>query len=189
MKDGRRYAARQVEAWQGGECIFQLSAGFHLGEQGPDHQPTMPEAPAPEDCPNRDRLRGRDYWQDMPVDVRMVTEITADAPLPAEQMLWMRANGALPEDPGIHLALLVYASDRCLLDTAFRPHADTGEMVGASLDHSMWFHAAPRFDDWVLYHTTSPVAAQGRGLATGFLYDRHGRCLASVAQEGSVRFR
>ena len=189
MKDGRNFAARQVEAWQSGQCIFQLTAGFHRGEPGPAHQPTMPVALPPEECPNRDQLRGRDYWQDMPIDVRMVTEITADNPLPAEQMVWLRANGELPEDPRLHLALLVYASDRCLLDTAFRPHADAGEMSGASLDHSMWFHAAPRFDDWLLYHTSCPVAAQGRGLATGSLYDSTGHCLATVAQEGSVRFR
>jgi len=189
LKDGRNFAARQVEAWQSGQCIFQLSAGFHRGERGPTHQPEMPAASAPENCPNRDQLRGRAYWQDMPIDVRMVTAITAGEPLPAEQKVWLRVNGELPEDPRIHLALMVYASDRCLLDTAFRPHAGTSEMSGASLDHSMWFHAPPRFDDWLLYHTRSPVAAAGRGLATGTLYDTSGNCLASVAQEGSVRFR
>ena len=54
---------------------------------------------------------------------------------------------------------------------------------------SGWFHAPPRFDDWLLYHTLSPVAGHGRGLATGALYDTTGTCLATVAQEGSVRFR
>ncbi len=189
LKDGRNFAARQVEAWQSGQCIFQLTAGFHRGEPGPAHQPAMPVAPEPEACPNRDELRGRSYWQDMPIEVRMATEITANEPLPAEQMIWLRANGVLPEDPRLHLALIVYASDRCLLDTAFRPHAGEGEMAGASLDHSMWFHGTPRFDDWLLYHTLSPVAAAGRGLATGTLYDRKGNCLVTVAQEGSVRFR
>ena len=189
LKDGRNFAARQVEAWQSGQCIFQMTAGFHRGEAGPAHQPEMPAVPRPEDCPNRDQLRGRSYWQDMPIDVRMVTDITADEPLPAEQLVWLKANGLLPEDPRIHLALMVYASDRCLLDTAFRPHAGEGEMSGASLDHSMWFHGAPRFDDWLLYHTRSPVAAEGRGLANGTLYSAAGSALATVVQEGSVRFR
>jgi acyl-CoA thioesterase-2 len=125
----------------------------------------------------------------MPIDVRMGTEITAEVALPAEQKVWLKANGPLPADPRIHLALMVYASDRCLLDTAFRPHVGEGEITGASLDHSMWFHAPPRFDDWLLYHTLSPVAGQGRGLANGALYDTGGNCLATVAQEGSVRFR
>lgn len=189
LKDGRNFSARLVEAWQSGQCIFQLSAGFHRGERGPEHQPLMPTVLPPEDCPNRDQLRGRSYWREMPIDVRMATEITAAEPLPAEQQVWLRVNGELPEDPRIHLALMVYASDRCLLDTAFRPHANHGEMSGASLDHSMWFHAASRFDDWLLYHTESPVAMHGRGLATGTLYDASGRCLATVVQEGSVRFR
>jgi acyl-CoA thioesterase-2 len=189
LKDGRNFAARRVEAWQGGDCIFQLIASFHRAESGPTHQPTMPEVPPPEDCPNRDQLRGRSYWQDMPIDVRMITEITADAPLPAEQQLWLRANGDLTDDPRIHLALVVYASDRGLLDTAFRPHADKGEMSGASLDHTMWFHQQVRFDEWHLYQTHSPAAGNGRGLATGSIFDRSGRCLVTVAQEGALRFK
>ncbi|MDC6451164.1 thioesterase family protein, partial [Pseudomonadales bacterium] len=63
----------------------------------------------------------------------------------------VRANGDLPVDPKIHLAMVVYASDRSLLDTAWRPHADKGKQSGASLDHSMWFHQPPVFNEWLLY--------------------------------------
>ncbi|MDP6376115.1 MAG: thioesterase family protein [Pseudomonadales bacterium] len=189
MKDGRNFRARRVEAWQGGDCIFQLISSFQRPEPGLTHQPPMPEVRPPEECANRDQLKGRTYWRDMPVDVRMVTDITADEPRPAEQRLWLRANGELPDDSAVHLAMVVYASDRCLLDTAFRPHAGNGELIGASLDHVMWFHEVPRFDDWLLYTTEAPVARNSRGLANGLLYTRDGGVIASVAQEGLMRLR
>jgi acyl-CoA thioesterase-2 len=188
-KDGRNFAVRTVAAVQNGELIFQLQASFQRPIEGVHHQPSMPQVPPPDALPNRDELKGRRNWQDMPIDVRMITPITGTQPLPGEQQLWLGVNGELPEDPQVHLALLVYASDRCLLDTAWRPHADQGELTGASLDHAMWFHQAPRFDDWLLYATQSPAAAGGRGLAFGHIFNRAGEHLASVAQEGVLRAR
>ena len=189
IKDGNNFRSRRVEAWQGGDCIFQLISSFQRVESGVNHQPDMPVCEMPEHLPNRDQLKGRSYWQDMPVDVRMVTDITQDQPRPAEQRVWLRVNGEVPDDPRLHLALIVYASDRGLLDTVFRPHADRGTLSGASLDHSMWFHQPPRFDDWLLYDTEGPVARSGRGLAMGRVYDRRGDCLVSVVQEGVLRVR
>jgi len=188
-KDGRNFQAREVSAWQGGERIFQLQASFQRAEQGVEHQDPMPDVTEPTALPNRDQLRGRSNWQEMPIDVRMATPITADQPLPAEQHIWLRANGALPPDAALHAALVVYASDRSLLDTAWRPHADRGSLAGASLDHAMWFHRAPRFDDWLLYTMRSPAAGGGRGLAIGAIYDRAGHRLVTVAQEGVLRTR
>ena len=186
-KDGRNFQVRNVAAWQNDELIFQLQASFQRPETGVVHQSTAPTVAPPEACPNRDELRGRDPTN-MPVDVRMITEITANKPLPPEQRVWFRANGNIPPDPKLHLALVVYASDRTLLDTANRPHAHRGQRSGASLDHSMWFHSAPMFDDWLLYDMYSPAASGGRGLAFGALYNQAGQRIASVAQEGVVRF-
>ena len=88
----------------------------------------------------------------------------------------------------MHAATLVYASDRGLLSTAGRPHGLMwGVGLGASLDHAMWFHHAPRFDDWVLYDMESPVASAGRGLCHGAVYRRDGTRIASVTQEGLIR--
>lgn len=187
-KDGKNFCARSVEAWQSGDCIFQLMASFHRPEQGVQHGPEQPMAPDPLELPNRDELRGRKNWRELPIDVRMVTKITDGAPQEPRQQVWLRANGEVPEDPRLHLALIVYASDRTLLDTAWRPHADQGRPAGASLDHSMWFHQPPRFDDWLLYDMHSPVAHSSRGLAMGHMFNESGECLVSVAQEGLVRF-
>lgn len=188
-KEGRNFHAREVSAWQSDTRIFQLIASFQVPESGVEHADPMPAVAAPETLPNRDQLRGRSDWADQPIDVRMGTPITADAALPPHQHVWLRANGPLPDHPMLHAALLVYASDRSLLDTAFRPHADRGRLESASLDHAVWFHRMPRFDDWLLYATTSPAATGGRGLAHGAIYDRAGARIASVTQEGVIRVR
>lgn len=193
-KDGRNFNARSVYAWQQGQLIFQLQASFQRPESDRfHHAPAMPDVADPETAPNRDQLRGRSNWREMPIDVRMLNEITTDQAAPAEQAVWIRANGALPkhgpEAMPLHYGLLVYASDRSLLDTAWRPHADQGELVGASLDHSIWFHQPADMQDWLLYDMYSPVAASSRGLAFGHMFSRAGQCVATVAQEGLLRVR
>jgi acyl-CoA thioesterase-2 len=53
----------------------------------------------------------------------------------------------------------------------------------------MWFHRAPRADDWVLYTQDSPSASGGRGLAVGRMFAQDGTLMATVAQEGMVRLK
>ena len=40
----------------------------------------------------------------------------------AEQMIWFRIRGPLPDDETIHAALLAYLSDMTLLNTALTAH-------------------------------------------------------------------
>ena len=96
------------------------------------------------------------------------------------QRLWIRADGDLPDDPLLHACVATYASDMSLFDTILAPHDvrwDDPDFMGASLDHCMWFHRPFRADEWLLYDMDSPVAAGGRGLARGFLFDRAGPAL------------
>jgi acyl-CoA thioesterase-2 len=95
----------------------------------------------------------------------------------------------LPDDPLLHTAALVYASDRSLLSTAARPHGLTwGMRMGASLDHAMWIHHPVVMDGrWLLYASESPKAAAARGIIFGGLYQQDGTRVASVAQEGLIR--
>ena len=106
------------------------------------------------------------------------------------KMTWIRPRGRLPEDPLVHTATLVYASDRGLLGTvAWQPGSRRDRQMSASLDHAMWFHTPPRFEDWLLYASESPVAHSARALIHGSLHRRDGTRVASVAQEGLVRRR
>ena len=56
-----------------------------------------------------------------------------------------------------------------------------------NLDHAIWWHHPPRFDDWVLYATDSPIAQSARALMWGGMYSKAGVRIASVAQEGLFR--
>jgi acyl-CoA thioesterase-2 len=96
----------------------------------------------------------------------------------------------LPDDPAIHRCVLAYASDLTLLDTSLVPHGRSvleEAIQAASLDHALWFHRPFRADEWLLYAQDTPSASGARGFARGLVYDRAGRLVASVAQEGLVR--
>lgn len=196
IRDGRTFTTRRVKAHQGGEAIFNMSASFAKPEEGISHQDPMPEAPGPDDLPDwedyRARIMGDPHMRraDSAVELRMVDPppISGNDSSPASQRNWMRIRGTLPEDPLVHTAMLVYASDRTLLMTASRPHGlPWGKRMAASLDHAVWIHRPVRFDDWVLYASQSPVAHSARGLIFGGLYTRNGARIASVAQEGLIR--
>ena len=57
----------------------------------------------------------------------------------------------------------------------------------ASLDHSVWFHASPRVDDWHLYDVTCLAYAGGRGVTLGHVFGADGVHVATFAQEALVR--
>ena len=196
IRDGKTFTTRHVTAHQAGEAIFDLSASFTLAEAGLAHQDPMPEAPAPEGLPDweveRARVLGNPKARrlDTPIEVRL-----CDGPLldsnekrPAAQRNWLRVRGRLPDDPLVHTAMLVYATDRTLLATGSRPHGlPWGKRMAASLDHAVWIHRAPRLDGWLLYSSESPVAQDGRAMIFGALHTPDGQRIASVAQEGLIR--
>lgn len=107
--------------------------------------------------------------------------------------IWYRA-GELAADPPTQEAMTAYISDLSLLEAAWRPvpgatirHTD--RVISNTLSHSMWFHQPPQVDDWVLFHADSPRAHAGRSLCTAHMFAADGSLMASVAQEGLMRFR
>jgi acyl-CoA thioesterase-2 len=101
----------------------------------------------------------------------------------------MRIDGKLPDDPLLHACALTFCSDLTLLDSVLSWHGEVwgpGGMVGASLDHALWFHRPFKADDWFLYDCWSPSASGARGLATGRLL-QDGRHIATAVQEGLLR--
>ena len=205
LRDGGSFATRRVTAIQNGEAIFNMSASFHRREEGLQHQVEMPDAPDPESLtPELDIIRARrdeipeslraTLTQDRPLDIRPVDDpdpfVVAERP--PRRCFWVRASGALDDDPLHHQAVLAYASDYGLLVTSLRPHGMTfrdPRLMVASLDHSIWFHRPFRADEWLLYQVESPVAAGGLGFARGTYFSRKGDVVASVAQEGLIRVR
>jgi acyl-CoA thioesterase II len=200
LRDGKSFTTRRVTAIQHGQAIFNLSASFHVKEEGPEHQSPMPEVPDPETLtPELDLIRQRAggipeplrsvLTQDRPIDVRPVEPRGDEIRLPLRHA-WFRAVGRLPDDLSTHQAVLAYASDYGLLVTALQPHGIKYRAPGlqlASLDHSLWMHRPFRADEWLLYSTDSPVTSGARGFVRGTIHSRSGELVASVAQEGLIR--
>jgi acyl-CoA thioesterase II len=200
LRDGKSFTTRRVTAIQHGQAIFNLSASFHVKEEGPEHQSPMPEVPDPETLtPELDLIRERAggipeplrsvLTQDRPIDVRPVEPRGDEIRLPLRHA-WFRAVGRLPDDLSTHQAVLAYASDYGLLVTALQPHGIKYRAPGlqlASLDHSLWMHRPFRADEWLLYSTDSPVTSGARGFVRGTIHSRSGELVASVAQEGLIR--
>jgi len=203
VRDGRSFTTRRVSAVQRGEAIFTLSASFHHPEPGPEHADPMPDVPPPESVErNSDRMarllgRAPSQLLDNPIDLRSVGPTSAEAARDpslrtTRNLIWLRVDGDLPDDPLLHVCLMTYASDMTLLDSVLLGHGLTwldGNTSGASLDHAMWFHRPFRADRWLLYAQDSPVASGARGLAHGQVFTAAGELVVSVMQEGLIRSR
>ncbi len=202
MRDGNSFSTRRVHAIQYGHPILSMIASFQEDAEGMDHQDTMPAAPDPESLPSAAELLAaiddpvaQGFAQDRPVDLRHVEGSIYFKPggqRAAQQSVWLRALGTLPDDPLIHAAVLAYASDYSLLEPVLRRHGiawSDPRLRPASLDHAMWFHRPARADEWTLYTQQSPSAQGGRGLSAGRMFAADGRLVASVAQEGMLRLK
>jgi acyl-CoA thioesterase-2 len=205
VRDGKSFTTRRVKAIQHGHPIFVMSVSFHRDEPGLSHQAKMPDVPTPEELPSEADIKER-IMPMMPDPVRRYFERERPIELrPVEYArylgkkfedgrfnVWIRATGPLPDEPAIHQCVLAYASDMTLLDSALIPHGRTvfeKDIMGASLDHALWFHRPFRADEWLLYAQDSPNLHGARGFSRGLIFARDGTLVASVAQEGLLRER
>jgi acyl-CoA thioesterase-2 len=202
IRDGSSFSVRRSVAYQHQRPIFLMAASFHLDEEGLDHHAPAPvDVPPPEDLPTMlERLapypERLGIWSRIPrpIDVRYVGEPgwvrPGGRPADVHQRVWMRLDGRLGDDRLIHACALTFASDMTLLDSVLSVHGEVwgqGGIMGASLDHALWFHRPFRADEWFLYDCWSPSASGARGLATGRMFTRDGRNIATAVQEGLLR--
>lgn len=200
VRDGGSFSTRRVVAFQEGRRIFVMSASFQTVEDGLSHQKDMPAGVDPERIGSllprwRDQAAAaaRPY-QPVPVDFRATSggDIFSSHTTEPSKQVWTRAPMALEADPMMHEALFAYVSDYGLLWTSLQPHdvrPGDRRLQIASLDHTIWFHRPFRMDDWLRFEMESPNASGGRGLCLGYVYDRQGVLVATIAQEGLIRLR
>jgi acyl-CoA thioesterase-2 len=202
LHDGRSFSTRRTHAFQSGKPILSFISSYQVDQPGGEHALAAPDAPAPEDLPSAiDLFESLDHpvakfmSSTAAFDIRHVGRSLYVGPDPERsdhQMLWMRARSPLPEGTSqlIHRALLAYACDQVMLEPALRRLGlswRTKGMSMASLDHSMWWHRELKVDDWLLFDQRSPSAQGGRALGSATVFDRHGRHVATIAQEGMLR--
>jgi len=209
IRDGGSFTTRRVVASQRGKAIFNTEMSFQVPEEGLCHQADMPICPGPEEIeddnqrwnkireqldPSAKKRSSKNRPTLRPIQMRSVDPINYIDPTPrkAEQLIWIKAAGKLPEgtDSQLHHAILAYASDFSLMSTALMPHAISimnPKLQPASLDHCIWFHDDFKADEWLLYHMDSLRSSRSRGLSRGAFYTQDGRLVASTIQEGLMR--
>jgi acyl-CoA thioesterase-2 len=202
LRGERRFANCRIDVMQGDALLTTAMVSFVDGGRGLEHAIGMPYVPEPLSLPKIDDLLVG-YEQTVPHFVEALRPIewryTND---PAWVMrdkgerldhnrVWLKADGPMPDDPVMHNAALVYSSDTTVLDSIITTHGLSwgyDRIFAATVNHSVWFHRPIRFDEWVLYSTTSPVAADSRGLGTGHFFDQSGLMVATVVQEGLIKY-
>lgn len=204
MRDGRSFSVRHVKAMQRNKVIFSLTASFHIEEPGYEFQrPMCNGIQTPEEILEKTGTEEKisahapgfvhSYANQhrsfiiLPLDVDNYIHRTDRK---SKQKTWFKLNGTIKNDRRLRSVILAYMSDMTLLDTALYPHGQSiisPTIMPASLDHAMWFHRQPNFDDWLLYDCVSPNSSGARGLSQGFIYNRSGELVATTCQEGLLR--
>jgi acyl-CoA thioesterase-2 len=204
IRDGSSFSTRRVVAIQKGRPIFFMASSFQTKEQGFEHQDEMPAVPGPEGIESDTELARRvqkkippafrdRFLCKKPIEMRPVEPMNPFAPekRSPRRFFWFRSIGPIPDEMATHLYLLAYASDWGMVTTSLYPHGHNfwePAMQVASLDHAIWFHRDFHLDDWLLYEMVSPSAGRGRGLVHGRIFTQNGLLVASVIQEGLIRF-
>lgn len=203
LRVGRSFTTRQVSAWQGERQVVSAEVSFQHPEVGPTYQiGPRHVAPDPLTLPNLRDLALQLQAKMGKAALRLITPGAAEVRMvDAEEVLlqptpvatlryWLRLGDPLPALPWLHAAALGYLSDFWFPLTALLPHlaAKLGHGLHVtSLNHTIWWHRAPRCDDWLWVETESPGSGGARGLSFGRVYDREGQLIASLAQENLFR--
>jgi acyl-CoA thioesterase-2 len=191
IRDGSSFTTRRVVAQQDGEAILNLEASFHTAEEGEDFESPSPlgAVPGPEDF-ERDREHVAPHR-------RVVDHREVEPPPPGStRAMWIRTVGDLPDDPDLHACVLTYLSDSGPVSAARRAigrggrwGGGGGDLMTASLDHTLWFHRPARADEWLLYDLQAVACGRARGLTRGALWTGDGHLAVSVTQEALLRPR
>ncbi len=202
LRDERRFANRRVDVTQDGILLATIMISYLAGGSGLEHNVEAPDVAGPEDVPPlMERLRGYEDRVPLfvnalqPIEWRYTNEPSWVMRDNGNQLdynrVWVKADGELPSDPVLHTATMLYSSDTTVLDSIITTHGLSwgyDRIFAATVNHSVWFHRQVNFNEWQLYSTESPVAADSRGLGTGHFFDRSRRPVATVVQEGLVKY-
>jgi len=210
IRDGRSFTTRRVVAKQKGEAIFNASISFQKIEDGVAHQMDLPvDVPMPDSLApdieqaahiaatipevTTEKIRTVTLLFDPEVvDLRTPNfeRLVTPGHYPPHYGFWFKFNKDIGDDPIAHRTALAFISDKGLMGTGLQPHNidfTTQRLIGASLDHAMWFHCNIRVDQWIYYHLDSPRTARNRSFNRGSFYTQSGELIASTAQEGLIR--
>lgn len=202
LQDGKRFSSRHVRAVQEGNFICDAHVTFQSEPQGIEYS-----EPAPTDIPDPESLLSltelKEKHSDMVAAGRFMSQekpclriclidyehhLFESGSEPALKY-WIKLHNPLRAPDGAleHYAAVAYLSDYWVAASGVTAHAPLaatkGRLYFSSLNHSIWFHAPVRSDDWLLFTCENVRSAAGRSLIQVRIYDRELRHVASVGQE------
>lgn len=203
IRDGRSFATRRVVASQNGQAIFNCSISFQVMEGGFEHA-SWPGDDLSSQAPSGDirnishpqpqeETHGRSLRRSRVFEPELVHILyDKDAANPAgPTAIWFRFPEAKGLGPLQQQLLSAFVSDYGLVSACVHPHGVRPihkGMIGASLDHAIYFHDEVDLSEWHYYSLFSPWAGRGRGLARGEMFDLAGALKFSTTQETLIRY-
>jgi acyl-CoA thioesterase II len=181
-RDGSSFSTRRVVARQDHGVVLALTADFHTDEDGVEYEAPAAVMAGPDGLPPS-------RYDSLMFEAR---DVPPTGSPPHVRAAWFRSREPLGGDPLVHLQALSMLTDLGATRAAREPHAhlaDDARRLSVSLDHAIWFHRAPRVDDWVRSEIAPVSTGRGRGLALGTVRDAGGTLLATFAQEVLLRER
>lgn len=100
--------------------------------------------------------------------------------------LWVRPRVALPDDPALHAAAIAFISDMALVMVVHEAVGDA-HATPLTVDHTIWFHGVPRFDDWLSLDARLSTRRDARGLVVATIDNTRGDRVATVSQGVRVK--
>lgn len=200
LREGRGSDLRNIQAWQDGRLVLQMTASFKLAEVSDEHQPQMPLVDDPEQLVLQAKNAAVQFSPPPTKDGRAEMVLASEHFLQPEYRpgrdavlkVWMRCPQLLTNADRLSerqsQVLLAFLSDGPLMFNSVIPHGlpfQTHRLT--SIDHAAWFHRPCDVSQWMLFDQHSSAAADGRGMNHGTIFSRDGRLLMTVAQESMLR--
>lgn len=196
LREGRGSDLRNIQAWQEGRLVMQMTASFKLAEEGDSHQPVMPDVEMPEVLKARAMEEGAPFRppptqngrSEMVLASPHFVQPTYEPGREGILKVWMRCNEADNLPARAAQVLLAFLSDGPLMFNSVIPHGlpfQTHRLT--SIDHAAWFHQPCNVGDWLYFDQHSSAAGDGRGMNHGTIFTRDGQLAMTVAQESMLR--
>lgn len=189
VQQGRRSESIHVVMRQGGKALFQGVLRTAAEGAGLEHDVSvMPEVPGPEQLKTYADIFPDDespypFWKNIETRIIDLERASEEQPrtraYPPEWREWYRfVPRATFDDPFVDAARCLLMLDTLAWPAACQPHPQAA-FQGPNLDVTAWFHQPADGCEWLLADYQAPIAKGALMGATGRIWSRDGRLLAS----------